>query len=117
MSKSHDDWLLKWVPTFTAVLVKKASQTPRISKLYSVLKTILKICSKHKYFKHSSSVGTSLDFHAAKESRVDGNVMMLGINDRKVDDSAIQCSEVSNTYSMLLSFLKELIGKSEEFQD
>ena len=35
MNKSHSDWLLKWVPTFTAVLVKKASQTPRISKLYS----------------------------------------------------------------------------------
>ena len=26
-------------------------------------------------------------------------------------------SEVQNTYSMLLTFLKELTGKSEEFQD
>lgn len=117
LSKSHDDWLLKWVPTFTAVLVKKASQTPRISKLYSVLKTILKICSKHKYFKHSGSVGSPVAFHAASESRVDSNVMMLGANDRRIDDGAIQSSEVRNTYSMLLSFLKELIGKSEEFQD
>lgn len=50
LRNSHDNWLLKWVPTFTAVLVKKATQTPRISKLYAVLKTILKICSKHKYF-------------------------------------------------------------------
>ena len=55
LRKSHADWLLKWVPTFTAVLVKKATQTPRISKLYAVLKTILKICSKHKYFKRTSS--------------------------------------------------------------
>ena len=89
MRKSHDDWLLKWVPTFTAVLVKKATQTPRISKLYAVLKTILKICSKHKYFNHK-----------AQKSQV-------------VESS----SEVQNTYNMLLTFLKELIGKSEEFQD
>ena len=86
LKKSHDDWLLKWVPTFASVLVKKATQTPRISKLYAVLKTILKICSKHKYFKLDGREGSV-------------------------------ASEVQNTYSMLLTFLKELIGKSEEFQD
>ena len=74
------------MPTFTQVLVKKATQTPRISKLYAVLKTILKICSQHKYF-------------------------------TKTGEDAIASSEVQNTYSMLLTFLKELIGKSEEFQD
>jgi len=84
LRKSHDDWLLKWVPTFTGVLVKKATQTPRISKLYAVLKTILKICSKYKYF------------HRRGEALA---------------------PEVKTTYSMLLTFLKELIGKSEEFQD
>ena len=26
LKKSHDDWLLKWVPTFASVLVKKATQ-------------------------------------------------------------------------------------------
>ena len=25
LGKSHDDWLLKWVPTFASVLVKKAT--------------------------------------------------------------------------------------------
>ena len=55
LRKSHPDWLLKWVPTFTAVLVKKATQTPRISKLYAVLKTILKICTKNKYFNRSEA--------------------------------------------------------------
>ena len=87
MRKSHDDWLLKWVPTFTAILVKKATQTPRISKIYAVLKTILKICSKHKYF------------------------------NKTVQQMSRDASEVQNTYNMLLTFLKELIGKSEEFQD
>ena len=88
MRKSHDDWLLKWVPTFTAILVKKATQTPRISKIYAVLKTILKICSKHKYF-----------------------------NKNMVLQQVKEMSEVQNTYNMLLTFMKELIGKSEEFQD
>jgi hypothetical protein len=59
LRKCHDDWLLKWVPTFSAVLVKKATQTPRISKLYAVLKTILKVCSKHKYFKVDGSLDNS----------------------------------------------------------
>ena len=77
------------MPTFTAVLVKKATQTPRISKLYAVLKTILKICSKHKYFKRQGA----------------GDAASIGK----------ETSEVQNTYSMLLTFLKELIGKSEEF--
>jgi hypothetical protein len=51
--KSHDDWLLKWVPTLTKVLVKKATETPRISKIYSLLKVVLIICSKHSFFKNS----------------------------------------------------------------
>ena len=73
------------MPTFASVLVKKATQTPRISKLYAVLKVILKVCSKHKYFK------------------------------RDTQQASTEASEVQNTYSMLLTFLKELIGKSEEF--
>lgn len=95
LRKSHDDWLLKWVPTFTAMLVKKATQTPRISKLYAVLKTILKICSKYKYFKLGANVAS------------DSQDAVMG--------RASSASEVQNTFSMLLSFLKELIGKSEEF--
>ena len=59
-----------------------------------MLKTILKICSKHGYFKRSLSAE------------------MLASDGR-----ATSSSEVQNTYSMLLTFLKELIGKSEEFQD
>ena len=51
-----------------------------------MLKTILKICSKHKYF---------------------------NINAQQVKEM----SEVQNTYNLLLTFMKELIGKSEEFQD
>ena len=58
MRKSHDDWVLKWVPTFTQMLIKKATETPRISKLYAVLKSILKICSKHKYFKQERAVSS-----------------------------------------------------------
>ena len=82
--------MLKWVPTFTQALVKKSTQTPRISKIYSLLKTVLKVCSKHKYF----------------ERQANPNVDMGGGE-----------SECKNTFSMLLTFLKELIGKSEEFQD
>ena len=49
--KSHDSWLLKWVPTLMTVFVKKATETPRISKLYALIKTVLMICSKNDYFK------------------------------------------------------------------
>jgi hypothetical protein len=72
--------LLKWIPTFCQLLVKKSSSAPRISKIYQLLKTMLKICSKHKFF-------------------------------RNCEQEAVK----QNTYNMLLTFLKELIGKSEEF--
>jgi len=53
------------------------------------MKTILKVCSKHKYFKVDGSIENS--------------------------QGPASSSEIQNTYSMLLTFLKELIGKSEEF--
>jgi len=69
------------------MLVKKATQTPRIAKLYVLLKTVLKISAKYKYFDE------------------------LTLDQRSTDN------EKKNIFNMLLTFLKELIGKSEEFQD
>jgi hypothetical protein len=80
---SHHEWLVKWVPKLCSVLVKKASETPRISKLYSLLQTVLLISSKHNYFQ------------------------LAGSEDVEIE------SERRNTFNMLLTFLKELIGKSE----
>lgn len=77
-----EEWFLRWLPSFCTTIVKKASQTPRISKLYSLLKTAMQIASKHKYFE-------------AKEESFRG--------------------EKLNTYNMLLTFFKELIGKQEEY--
>lgn len=45
-----DSWFLRWLPSFTSTMVKKATQTPRISKLYSLLKTALVLACKHRYF-------------------------------------------------------------------
>ena len=45
-----DHWFLTWLPPFCSTIVKKASQTPRISKLYSLLKSAMQIAQKHKYF-------------------------------------------------------------------
>jgi len=87
LPESKHEWLVKWVPKLCSVLVKKASETPRISKLYSLLQTVLLISSKHNYFQ------------------------LTGKNELDVD------SERRNTFNMLLTFLKELIGKSEQFQD
>lgn len=52
LTKCLDESLLKWVPRFTEILVKKATRTPRVSKLYCILKTILQVCSKYKYFEN-----------------------------------------------------------------
>ena len=77
-----DQWFLRWLPSFCSTLVKKASQTPRISKLYCLLKVAMQICSKHKYF--------------------------------EANDDTFK-GERLNTYNMLLTFFKELVGKQEEF--
>jgi len=45
-----DHWFERWLPTFSSTLIKKALQTPRISKLYSLLKTAMILASKHHYF-------------------------------------------------------------------
>ena len=45
-----DHWFERWLPTFCGTLIKKALQTPRISKLYSLLKTAMILASKHQYF-------------------------------------------------------------------
>jgi hypothetical protein len=47
---SYETWLLKWVPKLCQVLIKKATTTPRIPKLYVLLQTVLQISSKYKYF-------------------------------------------------------------------
>ncbi|CDW71353.1 dna-dependent protein kinase catalytic subunit [Stylonychia lemnae] len=83
-----DQWFLKWIPQFTDTLIKKASQTPRISKLYQLLKVCMQICSNHRYFEVSDDI-----------------------------DSVAKKGEKQNTYNMLLTFFKELIGKQEEYQD
>ena len=82
----HDEWLWKWVPTFCKVLVKKAAQTPRIPKIYTLMKSVIVLTQKHRYFEDDSN-------------------------------PEIDLTERNNTFNMLLAFLKELIGKSEEFQD
>jgi hypothetical protein len=79
---SHSNWLLKWIPTLCNVLVKKATEAPRVSKLYSILCTVLKISSKYQYFENQEEVEST---------------------DRK------------HTFNMLLTFIKDLVGKSEEF--
>lgn len=79
-----DQWFLRWIPTFCATVVKKATQTSRISKLYSLLKTAMVIAQKYHYF--------------------------------EVKDESLR-GEKLNTYNMLLTFFKELIGKQEEYQD
>lgn len=73
-----DEWFLRWIPQFCSILIKKASQTPRISKLYALLKTSMIIASKFHFFE-------------IKEEGFKG--------------------EKLNTYNMLLTFFKELIGK------
>jgi hypothetical protein len=73
------------MPSFCSTVVKKASQTSRISKLYALLKTAMQIASKHRYF--------------------------------EINDDEGMRGEKLNTFNMLLSFFKELIGKQEEYQD
>jgi hypothetical protein len=65
-------------------LVKKSIETPRIPKLYQILRTAMQVCNKYKYF-----------------------------NSNQIEDSG----EKKITLNKLLSFFKELIGKSEEYQD
>ena len=86
----NDQWFLRWAPTFCGTLVKKASQTPRISKLYSLLKTAMQICSKHKYF--------------------DSDELAL-----RMDDTQAERADKQSIYETLLSFFKELISKQEEY--
>lgn len=50
MVQCKDHWFERWLPTFCSTLIKKALQTPRISKLYSLLKTAMILASKHQYF-------------------------------------------------------------------
>jgi hypothetical protein len=57
--KSH--WFERWLPTFTGTLIKKALQTPRISKLYSLLKTSMILASKHQYFEEAGVKGDKLN--------------------------------------------------------
>jgi hypothetical protein len=78
-----DKWFLRWMPSFSSTIIKKASHTPRISKLYSLLKTAMQIASKHAYF--------------------------------EINDDEGMRGEKLNTFNMLLSFFKELIGKQEEY--
>ena len=100
MPNCKDQWLLKWIPRFCQVLVKKATTTPRIPKLYTLLKTVIQISSKHLYFEQSSLI--------SKISRT-GMEVDSGNNVIEAD------TERRNTFNMLLTFLKDLIGKSEEF--
>jgi DNA-dependent protein kinase catalytic subunit len=82
-------------------VVKKSTQTPRISKLYTLLKTILMVCSKLKYFEKPITFDTTgLDWHQIAQNK---------------QRHAQMESERLNTFNMLLTYLKELIGKSEEF--
>jgi hypothetical protein len=70
--------------------VRKATTTPRIPKLYTLLMTVIKISSKYQYFEKP-------------------------IEQFGVEDPQEAQTERQNTFNMLLTFLKELIGKSEEF--
>jgi len=36
-------WFLRWIPQFCSQVVQKASQTPRVSKLYGLLKTAMQV--------------------------------------------------------------------------
>lgn len=46
----HDEWILKWIPLMTEVLIKKSIDTPRIPRVYHILRTLMQVCSKYKFF-------------------------------------------------------------------
>jgi len=48
--KCRDDLFLRWLPKFCQVTIKKASQAPRVSKLYCLLSAAMRIAAKSKYF-------------------------------------------------------------------
>ena len=45
-----DEQFLRWVNNFCTTIIKKATQTPRVCKLYSLLKVAMQICARHSYF-------------------------------------------------------------------
>lgn len=99
---SYDHWLLKFVPQICQIIVRKATTAPRIPKLYVLMQVVLEICSKYKYF----------------ETKANDSVMQIDqLNSEQQQIEDIAQSDKNNTYYMLLTFLKDLIGKSEEFQD
>jgi hypothetical protein len=49
----HDKWLLNWLPQLSDVLIKKSIETPRIPRIYQILRTSMQVCNKYKYFERS----------------------------------------------------------------
>ena len=94
MPNCKPHWISKWVPRFCELIVKKETMSPRIPKLYTILKIILQISSKQAYF----------------DSQPKADMMCVD-----QDNGPDIKTEQLNTYNMLLTFLKELIGKQEEF--
>ena len=68
----HDEWLLKWVPQLSEVLIKKSIETPRIPRIYQILRTSMQICNKYKYFdknlqKQARQVSSSKEVQDSQE--------------------------------------------------
>jgi len=54
----HDDWLIKWIPKLSETLIRKCMDTPRIPRIYLMLKTLMHTCSKHKFFEKTNAEQT-----------------------------------------------------------
>jgi hypothetical protein len=69
LPKCHNDWLLRWVPTMSEVLIKKTSETPRIPRLYQILRSLMQTCNKYRYFEHFRQQTTD---RASREDEKEG---------------------------------------------
>ena len=77
-------------------MIKKSIETPRIPKLYQIIMISMRICNKYKYF---DAIGSENQKETKQES------------------GEIDSKEKINLFNRLLSYFKDLIGRSEEYQD
>lgn len=61
LPKCQDARFLRWLPQFCQIVVRKASAAPRVSKLYSLLSTAMRIADKHNYFESLDKGDEQLD--------------------------------------------------------
>jgi DNA-dependent protein kinase catalytic subunit len=114
----HDEWLLKWVPRFSEVLIRKAIETPRIPRIYQVLRTLMQACSKHRYFERIGAGKTDEQMSEGEElNSEDARRAGHGPAGELEASESLDVGEKANVFNRLLSFFKDLIAKAEEYQD